>query len=390
MRIVDVAEFYAPKGGGVRTYIDRKFIAAAEAGHELFVIAPGPKDGFEARPGGGGIIWVRSPGLPFDANYWMFARAGPVHAHLDRLKPDLVEASSPWRGAWIVAKWPALTPRTMFAHADPVASYPQRWFAPHIGPDRIDRLFESFWAYNRRLAAYFDTSVAGSAWLGRRLEAQSVGPVATIRLGADTAAFSPGLRDEDLHTRLLNDCGLPAGGKILLGVGRHHAQKRWPMLIAAAAEAGKTIPVGLIIVGDGLDRARVERAARRHPHVRLRAPTRDREFLATLFASADALIHGSESETFGLVAAEALASGLPVILPDRGACPELAPPDVSETYRSADVGAATAAILRLFARDQGELRAAAARAAPHVRSDRQHYAELFELYGGILANASKR
>ena len=98
MRIVDVAEFYAPNGGGVRTYIDRKFIAAAEAGHELFVIAPGPKDGFEARPGGG-VIWVRSPGLPFDSNYWMFVHAGPVYAHLDRLKPDLVEASSPWRGA---------------------------------------------------------------------------------------------------------------------------------------------------------------------------------------------------------------------------------------------------------------------------------------------------
>jgi alpha-1,6-mannosyltransferase len=32
MRIAEVAEFYAPNGGGVRTYIDRKLAAAAEAG----------------------------------------------------------------------------------------------------------------------------------------------------------------------------------------------------------------------------------------------------------------------------------------------------------------------------------------------------------------------
>jgi len=383
MRIVDVAEFYAPNGGGVRTYIDRKFVAAAQAGHELFVIAPGPKDGFDPRPGGG-VIWVRAPGLPFDRNYGMFWDAAPVHAHLDRLKPDLVEASSPWRGAWIVAKWPGSAPRTMFVHADPVASYPQRWLAPHVSPDRIDRLCESFWAYHRGLAAHFDSSVAGSVWLGRRLVDHGVGPVDTIRLGADISAFSPMLRDPQLHARLRAELGLPERGRILLGVGRHHAQKRWPMIIDAVVAASANLPVGLIVLGSGVDRARIERAARPHPNVQLMAPTRDRAFVAALFASVDALIHGSESETFGLVAAEALASGLPVILPDRGACPELAPPEVSETYRSADVKSATAAIRRLLARDQQTLRADAACAATQVRGDFQHYAELFGLYGRIV------
>ncbi|WP_091743153.1 glycosyltransferase [Phenylobacterium immobile] len=380
MRIVDVAEFYAPGGGGVRTYIDRKFIAAADAGHELFVIAPGPRDGFEPRPGGG-VVWVKAPGLPFDASYWMFAAAAPVHAHLDRLAPDMVEASSPWRGAWIVAKWPAARPRTMFVHADPVASYPQRLFAPHIDPDRVDRLCEPYWAYHRGLAAHFDSSVAGSAWLAKRLRDHGLSDVEAVPLGADVGAFSPALRDPGLHARLLADCGLPAHGKVLVGVGRHHPQKRWPMLMAAVDQASSTAaPLGLIIIGEGMDRARIERAARRRPHVRLMDRTRDRAALAAILASADALLHGSESETFGLVVAEALASGLPAVLPDRGACAELASPFVSELYRAGDPAAAAAAIRRLFARDQPALRAAAADAATGVRSDAAHFRDLFAFY----------
>jgi len=272
----------------------------------------------------------------------------------------------------------------MFMHADPIASYPQRWLAPRISPERIDRWFESFWAYTRRLAGYFDSSVAGSVWLGRRLAAHAVPRVETIPLGADLGAFAPGMRDPAVHARLRAELGLPDDGRILLGVGRHHAQKRWPMIIEAATAAGRQIPLGLIILGDGMDRARIERAAKGHANVQLMSPIRDRQVVATLFASVDALIHGSESETFGLVVAEALASGLPVIVPDRGASSELAPDSVSEIYRSADPQAATAAILRIFARDPVTLRNASLQTAPQVRNDARHYVELFDHFDRIL------
>jgi len=45
VKIVDVAEFYAERGGGVRTYVNQKLAAAAAAGHEAVVIAPGPRAG---------------------------------------------------------------------------------------------------------------------------------------------------------------------------------------------------------------------------------------------------------------------------------------------------------------------------------------------------------
>jgi alpha-1,6-mannosyltransferase len=57
MRVVDVNEFYSPTGGGVRTYLDRKMAIMADQGHELIVIAPGPADRVEERPGGGRVIY---------------------------------------------------------------------------------------------------------------------------------------------------------------------------------------------------------------------------------------------------------------------------------------------------------------------------------------------
>ena len=86
MRIVDVNEFYSPTGGGVRTYIDRKIGIMADLGHELTVIAPALEDGVEDRPGGGRILWVKSPALLLDKNYCIFVKDEPVWELLDQLQ----------------------------------------------------------------------------------------------------------------------------------------------------------------------------------------------------------------------------------------------------------------------------------------------------------------
>jgi len=102
-------------------------------------------------------------------------------------------------------------------------------------------------------------------------------------------------------------------------------------------------------------------------------------------ASADALIHGNATETFGLVASEALASGLPLIVPDAGGAHAIARPPFAEIYRSGDAHDAAAAIVRLFARDPALLRRAARVAAAHVRSDEQHAADLVAFYAARMA-----
>ena len=126
------------------------------------------------------------------------------------------------------------------------------------------------------------------------------------------------------------------------------------------------------------------------PHIRLFRPVYDRDRLARIMASCDALIHGSEAEPFGLVASEAMASGLPLIVPDTGGCAEVADPHCAELYTARDPIDCARAITRMQARDPAMLRRAAIVAAGQVRTDREHTVDLMAYYAAQLAAKQAR
>lgn len=383
MHIVDVNEFYSPTGGGVRTYVDRKMTLMAEMGHRLTVIAPGRRDWVDDRPGGR-VIYVKAPGMPFDANYGLFWEAAPIHALLDQLAPDVVEASSPWRPAWIVGKWPGSVPRVFFMHNDNVAAYPMRWFEPFADPGRIERAFAWYSRYMNRFLDLYDAVLTNGPALQKRLSARGVRIDAAMTLGIEGAHFSPMLRDDALRASLLAECGLGPDARLLLGIGRFHPEKRWPLVIEAVRAASRARPIGLMVIGDGIERRRIARLAADSPHIRLRQPMYDRSALAAIMASSDALIHASEAEPFGLVASEAMASGLPLIVPDTGGCAEVADRRCAELYRARDAGEAALAIGRLFDRDPALLRRVASVTAMRVRTDVEHVRELMAYYETLV------
>lgn len=384
MRIVDVNEFYSPTGGGVRTYIDRKMGIMADLGHELIVIAPGKENRVEDRPGGGKVIWIQTGHLPLDQNYGIFWEAPPILQLLDGLQPDVVETSSPWRLPWIIGKWQPRyeggAVKAFFMHNDNMAAYALRWLE-NMGPqDRLEHAFGWYSRYMSRFLKYFDTVVTNGPALEKRLRNRGVHIDAAMPLGIERGHFSPELRDERLRAALLAQCDLPASGHLLLGLGRHHPEKRWRLVIDAAERAGSELPVGLILLGTGVESRQIEMRIAGSPHIRMFRPVYDRERLARIVASCDALIHGSEAEPFGLVASEAMAAGLPLIVPDTGGCAEVADKHASEFYTARDAQSAAMAIHRLFDRDQRVLRRAALVAAGKVRSDRDHAIELMEYY----------
>ena len=378
MKIVDVCGFYSETGGGVRSYVRQKFDAARAAGHDLTVIAPGAETRTEEFRGGR-IAWVKSPLMPFDANYRRFTGHREVFTILDAERPDVVEGSSPWHSGWLAAHWPGRAARALIFHQDFVAGYPYTALSGVMPLDRIDGLFAPYWRHVRRLSRRYDVTVTGGEWLARRLEGFGVANARAVPFGIERGRFSPDLRDEILRRELLALTGASPNGKLLIAVGRFHPEKRHPMLIEAFAKARETQPdLGLVLIGDGLTRSVVERAARRAGNVHLLGAVTSRDRLAALYASADWLIHGSGAETFGLVVAEAMASGLPVIVPNIGGAADLAAGSKGRTYALGHADACAAAIVAAVSATTDLVSAEPA-------YSEQHFVDLFALYETLRA-----
>lgn len=189
---------------------------------------------------------------------------------------------------------------------------------------------------------------------------------------------------------LLARCGVGPDGRLLLAVGRFHPEKRHGVIIDGFAKARRANPgLGLVLIGDGLRRDAVARSAARAGNVHMLGAVADRGLMARLYASADLLVHGSGAETYGLVVAEAISSGLPVVVPDCGGASDFAPRARSAVYRIGDSDACAAAILRLAASEvAGSGPARLDRNLP-VRSSDAHFAALFGLYQKMIERKAK-
>lgn len=379
MRIADVSAFYTPHGGGVRTYVEAKFRAAARFGHEMIVIAPGARHEVVKQGPGAVLVTIPSPQLPVDRRYRYFDDEAAIHAALDAWRPDHVEASSPWSSATMVGRWQGAATRSLFMHSDPMAAYAYRWLGGVISTERIDRMFGWFWSHLRGLGQMFDTVVCANAELADRLRKGGVANCETIRMGVEGGLFSPSLRSATLREQALCALGLDANATLLLGVGRFSAEKRWNMVLRAVGEVSRRRPVGMLLVGDGSKRFGLELLADRTKHVAVLPRITDRLELARLLASADALVHGCEAETFCLVAAEARASGIPLIIPDRGATGDQLVNGAGTMFRAGSQISLERAIGRFI--DRGpELQRAMAVRSSGVRTMDEHFADLFARY----------
>lgn len=380
MKIVDVCAFLSPHGGGVKTYIEQKLAIGPKLGHEIVIIAPGDHDEVIQRHPGAKVVQIASPRFPLDRKYWYFDDEPRLHAALTAEKPDFVEASSPWRSASMVGRWPGTAPRALVMHADPLSAYAYRWFGALLSRETIDRQFERFWDHLRELGESFDRVICASGELQARLIEGGVANTSLHPMGVEAGLFLPQRRDPSVRRQLLEVCGLPEEAHLLIAVGRLSPEKRWPMVIDAVAAASRRLPIGLVMLGAGRQKRRILLQVAGNPHIRLLTPERNRQKFATLLASADALIHGCEAETFCMAAAEARASGVPVIVPDRGGAADHARDGAGLTYVAGNAQSAAQAIIDFFS------------AIPHHRPVQvetvtmdDHFARLFAEYEALAA-----
>lgn len=115
----------------------------------------------------------------------------------------------------------------------------------------------------------------------------------------------------------------PEGEKIMVHVSNFRKVKRVEDVLRVFDKVRKQIPTRLVLVGDGPERAHIEKLCRElntcDEIVSLGKVTNPAEVLSV----ADLFILPSETESFGLSALEAMASHVPVISTNTGGLPEV-------------------------------------------------------------------
>jgi N-acetyl-alpha-D-glucosaminyl L-malate synthase BshA len=114
-----------------------------------------------------------------------------------------------------------------------------------------------------------------------------------------------------------------AGDKILVHVSNFRPVKRVLDVVRVLEKVRKEVPAGLLMVGDGPERASAQALARRlgvHDHVRFLGR---QDSAYEIVAGSDVFLLPSELESFGLAALEAMGCGVPVVGYDAGGLPEV-------------------------------------------------------------------
>lgn len=294
MRIALITETFLPDVNGVVTTLCRLLEHLNADGHEALVLAP-----HDAPVSYAGAEVVPLRGLPLTLYPGLkFTPPQPgLTAQLRRFKPDLLHA------AGLVALAPAARYAAWQLNLPLIGAYHTDFpaYSEHYGLGCFKPLAYRYlrWLHN----ACAVTLCPSSATLAD-LRAHGFRRLKLWRRGVDTERFHPRYRSDAWRASV----GARPGELVLLYVGRLAAEKRLDLL----ADALDGLPgVRLVLVGDGPARPELaQRLAGRPAHFTgfLRG-----EALATAYASADAFVFPSDTETFGQVMQEAMASGLPVV-----------------------------------------------------------------------------
>lgn len=349
MRIVQLANFYGPRSGGLRTALNNWGEAYTAAGHEVTVVVPGPADCEEVLASGVARITLASLRLPKTGAYRV-ADPRRVADVLRGIRPDAVEVSDRLTlrgfGRWARSRG---LPSIVVSH------------------ERLDRLLGQFLPRraasgladiaNSHMARDYDTVVCTTRFAAEEFERIDAPNVRRIPLGVDLVRFHPMFRDEGLHDQLA-----PHGGKLLVHSGRLSIEKH----VERSIEATRALvqdghDVHLVIAGDGPRRQHLQRRAKGLP-VLFAGFIDDKQKLARLLATADVSLAPGPHETFCLSALESLASGTPVIASKSSALQEIITPECGAVAEDDDAVFA-AAIATALTRPHANARRAARRRA---------------------------
>jgi N-acetyl-alpha-D-glucosaminyl L-malate synthase BshA len=134
--------------------------------------------------------------------------------------------------------------------------------------------------------------------------------------------IDPDIYNRDKYPPVLKD-QLGRSRSVLMHVSNFRAVKRVRDVVRVFAEVNKVKPSVLVMIGDGPDRPAAEEEARSLGVEGSVSFLGKLDQIAPLLAASDLFLLPSQTESFGLSALEALASGVPVIGTKAGGLPEV-------------------------------------------------------------------
>jgi len=134
--------------------------------------------------------------------------------------------------------------------------------------------------------------------------------------------IDPEIYDRGKYRSSLRDQFSP-DDRVLMHISNFRPVKRVRDVVRVFARVHQEVPSVLVMVGDGPDRVHAEAEARELGVEHRVFFLGKIETVAPLLSAADLFLIPSQSESFGLSALEALASGVPVIGTDAGGLPEV-------------------------------------------------------------------
>ena len=337
MRIAFFTETFLPATDGVVTRLRHTLQELARVGDDMLVVAPRYPDGGPDSYAGAPIF--RVPGVPFPP----YPRIKLSLAHpgvgcvLGRFRPDLIHAVNPFilgpGGIYYARRLGA--PLVASYHTN-VAAYARYY--------NLTFLSDAARWWTRQLHNRAGINLCTSEAAMHYLLKEGIKRVRLWPQGVDARRFHPDRASGEWRGRL---SGGHASDRLLLYVGRLAPEKGIERLKTILQKLPGT---RLAIVGDGPARRDLEREFAGTPTVF--TGILQGEDLAAAYASADAFLFPSTTDTLGLAMLEALASGLPIVAARSDASQEVVREGENGLFYEANSAPAlAAAVRRLFSDD---------------------------------------
>jgi alpha-1,6-mannosyltransferase len=318
---------YHPSSGGIRTFYQALLAAAPQHGRRICLVVPGDRNAVEDVNPVARIYTVRAPRAPVvDRRYrlilphrFLWPRGGGLWSVLNWEQPDLVEICDKYSLCYFAGmvrklrrRRPALVGLTCERMDDNVRAFLSR---STLAAGFARRYIRDVYV------PQFDAHIANSAYTAAEIphNPRHPRPVYVRHMGVDTITFTPARRNRPRRERRRAELGLPFGAPLLVYAGRLSAEKHAHLLVDMMRHLQPSA-ARLVLAGDGpLRAALVRRAGAECPgRIHFLDNIQDRAALADLLTDADVFVHPNPREPFGIAPLEAMAAGLPVVVPDRG------------------------------------------------------------------------